>query len=291
MISLKASIQDAAVELLLWTKTGWHILSPESALILEAGFQMTYLVRWQQKELKIVDADYLLADQIRQGDLAAFEELVEKYKQPLINFASRFLGDPTEAHDVAQNVFVKVFKLASRFQYQSKFSTWLYAIARNLCRNEYRRRVRQRTESFDWSDQGSLKTRQSSSKDLRQTTMAEAVFGRELEQKIEESMALLSEKQRSAILLRQERDLSYEEIAMSLGTSVSATKALIHHARQKLKRRLQPYLRTGAWAPRGRKNSASGARRRMQTDNFPKMSAAVPIPIFVPSTGAMTNEQ
>ena len=104
--------------------------------------------------MKVADADYLLADQVRQGDTAAFEELVEKYKQPIINFATRFLGDPIEAHDVAQNVFVKVFKSASHFQYQSKFSAWLYVVARNLCRNEYRRRIRHRTEPFDWFGPG-----------------------------------------------------------------------------------------------------------------------------------------
>jgi RNA polymerase sigma-70 factor (ECF subfamily) len=216
---------------------------------------MTHLVRSRQKALKVADADYLLADQVRQGDLAAFEEFVEKYKQPLINFATRFLGDPVEAHDVAQNVFVKVFKQANRFKYQSKFSTWLYAIARNLCRNEYRRRVRHRTEPFDWSSPGTLSTGRSNSEDLRQTTVPEVIFGRELDQKIEESLALLPEKQRSAILLRQERDLSYEEIAMVLGTSVATTRALIHRARQNLKGRLQPYLRTGAWAPKARSNS------------------------------------
>lgn len=208
---------------------------------------MTDCVCSGQQALKDADTDYLLADKVRQGDLAAFEELVEKYKQPIINFASRFLGDPIEAYDVAQNVFVRVFKSGSRFQHQCKFSTWLYAIARNLCRNEYRRRVRQKTELFDWFNPGRLSARRLGSEDLRQSTMPEAVFGGELEQKIAESLALLPEKQRAAILLRQDQNLSYEEIAMSLGTSVSATKTLIYRARQKLKRQLQPYLRTGAW--------------------------------------------
>ena len=186
---------------------------------------------------KVMDADYALVGRLRQGDVAAFEMLVEKYKQPLINFATRFLGDPIEAHDVAQNVFVRVFKRCHQFQFHSKVSTWLYAIARNLCHNEYRRRLRQRTEPFD-----SFSSHHPSTGHLPKAT-----YEWELEQKIEESLASLPGKQRAAILLLQEQDLSYGEIALALGTSVSATKALIHRGRQELKRQLRPYLRTGAW--------------------------------------------
>jgi RNA polymerase sigma-70 factor (ECF subfamily) len=201
--------------------------------------------RWQP--LKGADADYLLADQVRQGDPVAFDVLVEKYHKPIINFASRFLGDPIEAHDVAQNVFVQVFKLASDFHNQSKFSTWLYAIARNLCRNEYRRRVRQRTELLDLVRPDHRSIGRLKSQDPRYANIPEALLEAELQQKIEESVASLPRKQRTAILLLLKQDLSYEEVALNLGTSVSAIKGLIHRARQRLKEKLQPYLRTGAW--------------------------------------------
>lgn len=202
---------------------------------------MTDFVGSWQRASKVADVDYLLADQVRQGDPAGFEMLVDKYKQPIINFASRFLGDPVEAHDVAQNVFVQVFKLASHFQYRSRFSTWLYAIAHNLCRNEYRRRLRQRTELLDWAALDRPK-----SEALLDANIPEEVFEGELQQKIEESVASLPRKQRTAIVLLLNQDLSYDEVASALKTSVSATKGLIHRARQKLKRQLRPYLRTGA---------------------------------------------
>jgi len=190
-----------------------------------------------QEPSKVMDADYALVRRLRQRDAAAFEILVKKYKQPLINFATRFLGDPIEARDVAQNVFVRVFKRCDQFQFHSKVSTWLYAIARNLCHNEYRRRLRQRTEPFD----------SFSSHDLSTGHLLRASYESELEQKIEESLASLPGKQRVAILLFQEQDRSYGEIAVALGISVSATKALIHRGRQELKRQLRPYLQSGAW--------------------------------------------
>jgi RNA polymerase sigma-70 factor (ECF subfamily) len=84
--------------------------------------------------------------------------------------------------------------------------------------------------------------------DLRYANIPEAVFAGELQQKIEESVASLPEKQRTAMFLLLKEDLSYDEAAIVLGTSVLATRGLIHRARQKLKRQLHPYLRTGVWA-------------------------------------------
>src|SRR6188472_3383472 len=93
------------------------------------------------------DADLML--RVKQGDMAAFEELVEKYKQPITNLICRTLQDPAESEDLAQNVFLQVYKSAHRYRVSAKFSTWLYTIARNLCLNEIRRRSRHPAESLD----------------------------------------------------------------------------------------------------------------------------------------------
>ena len=210
---------------------------------------------------KAADTDYLLASQVRQGNLVAVGALVEKYRQPIINFASRLLGDPTEAHDVAQNVFVQVLKKGDRFQSRSKFSTWLYAIARNLCHNEHRRRLRQTTEQFEDTSRYDCTSLWPAREDTRHKNLLGGVFEwEELQQKIEESLATLPQKQRTAILLLMEQDFSYEQIAVTLGTSISATRALIHRGRQELKRKLQPYLRTGAWAPRLQNSGAQDSK-------------------------------
>src|SRR5499426_2194654 len=97
------------------------------------------------------DPDAALMLRVKQGDTAAFTELVEKYKQPVMNLIYRTLRDATEAEDLAQNVFVQVYKSAHRYKTTARFTTWLFTIARNLCLNEIRRRSRHPAESLDAS--------------------------------------------------------------------------------------------------------------------------------------------
>src|SRR5215831_14299784 len=98
-----------------------------------------------------LDPDAALMLRVKQGDMTALEELVEKYKQPITNLIYRTLQDAAEAEDLAQNVFVQVFKSAERYRVSAKFSTWLYTIARNLCLNEIRRRSRHPADPLDAS--------------------------------------------------------------------------------------------------------------------------------------------
>src|SRR3974377_2277769 len=86
---------------------------------------------------------------VKRGDRAAFAELVDKYKQPVVNFVHRSLRDEAESEDLAQNVFLQVYKSRSRYKQTAKFSTWLFTIARNLCLNELRRRSRHPAESIE----------------------------------------------------------------------------------------------------------------------------------------------
>src|SRR3954462_10273209 len=86
---------------------------------------------------------------VKQGDREAFEALVEKYKQPVMNLVYRTLSDATEAEDLAQHVFLQVYKSAYRYEVSAKFSTWIFTIARNLCLNETPRRSRPPADSLD----------------------------------------------------------------------------------------------------------------------------------------------
>ena len=193
------------------------------------------------------DPDAALMLRVKQGDTAAFAELVDKYKQPVMNVAYRMLHDATEAEDLAQVVFVQVFKSAHRYRVSSKFSTWLFTIARNLCLNEIRRRARHQAESMDapHPEQEDQPLRQF--EDKQTASPPERLLHGELEAKIEQALAELPENQRLAIVLCRQEDLSYEEIAQVLGCSVSATKSLIHRGRETLKQKLKPYLQSGAW--------------------------------------------
>jgi RNA polymerase sigma-70 factor (ECF subfamily) len=202
------------------------------------------LLRAMSAEL---DPDAALMLRVRDGDRAAFETLVEKYQQPVINLVARTLGDLTEAEDVAQHVFVQVFKSAHRYEVTAKFSTWLFTIARNLALNEIRRRSRHRADSLDetFADDDDHPMRQVP--DTRSFGPTEKLLQGELETKVEEAIADLPEKQRTALLMCRHEDFSYDEIARVVGCSLSATKSLIHRARETLKERLKPYLRSGAW--------------------------------------------
>jgi RNA polymerase sigma-70 factor (ECF subfamily) len=196
-----------------------------------------------------LDPDAALMLRVKEGDSAAFAQLVEKYKRPVMNLAYRTVRDPTEAEDLAQNVFVQVYRSARRYKSSAKFSTWLFTIARNLCLNEIRRRSRHPAESIDAPHPEHEDQPQVQFEDKKTALPTDLLLQDELEQKIGEALAGLPENQRTAILLCRQEELSYEEIAEVLGCSLSATKSLIHRGRETLKQKLKPYLRTGAWRP------------------------------------------
>ncbi len=194
-----------------------------------------------------MDADAALMLRVKQGDSGAFAALVDKYQQPVINLVYWMLRDATEAEDVAQTVFVQVYKSAHRYEVSSRFSTWLFTIARNLCLNEIRRRARHPADSIDAPHPEREDQPAQQFEDKRVCGPPESLLHGELETKIEQALADLPENQRAAILLCRQDELSYEEIAKILGCSLSATKSLIHRGRETLKMKLKPYLRTGAW--------------------------------------------
>jgi RNA polymerase sigma-70 factor (ECF subfamily) len=194
-----------------------------------------------------LDPDAALMLRVKQGDAVAFTELVEKYKQPVINLIYRTLRDATEAEDLAQNVFVQVYKSADRYRVAAKFSTWLFTIARNLCLNEIRRRSRHPADSLDAVHPENEDQPLQQFEDRKTFAPPETLLQGELEQKIDEVLAELPENQRIALLLCRQEELSYEEMSEVLGCSLSATKSLIHRGRETLKEKLKPYLRTGVW--------------------------------------------
>ena len=194
-----------------------------------------------------MDPDAALMLRVKHGDLQAFEELVQKYKHPIVNMIYRMLHDLEEAEDLAQNVFLRVFQSAGRYQVSAKFSTWIFTIARHLCLNEIRRRGRHPAQSLESSQEESEEHAPRQYPDGKTFSPPQAFLQKELEQKIQQALGELPEKQRLAIALCQEDELSYEEIARVLGCSLPATKSLIHRGRETLKAKLKPYLRSGTW--------------------------------------------
>ena len=194
------------------------------------------------------DPDAALMLRVKRGDRAAFEELVAKYQQPVLNFIYRTLPDATEAEDLAQGTFVQVWKSSARYEPSAKFSTWLFTIARNLCLNEFRRRARHPADSLDApAHADSEEPRGHAVEDKREAIAPDALLRGELEAKVAEAVAMLPENQRTALLLWQREEMGYEDIAEVLECSLPAVKSLIHRARETLKARLKPYLKTGEW--------------------------------------------
>jgi RNA polymerase sigma-70 factor (ECF subfamily) len=196
------------------------------------------------------DADSDLMRRVQRGDREAFAQLVERYKQPIYNFILRTVRDETEAEDLVQNTFVQVWKSAKRYRVSAKFSTWLYTIARNLSLNEIRRRSRHRAGSLDaphpdFDDQSLIQV-----EDDAALIPPEQLVREELFEKVEAAIRDLPENQRTALLLCREEEVTYEEIAEILGVSLSATKSVIHRARETLRLRLKAYLRSGEWTDR-----------------------------------------
>jgi RNA polymerase sigma-70 factor (ECF subfamily) len=176
---------------------------------------------------------------------------VDKYKQPVMNVVFRMLRDATEAEDLAQNVFLQVYRSAHRYHVSSKFSTWLFTIVRNLCLNEIRRRSRHPADSLDAPHPEQEDQPWQQFDDKRTVSPPDRLLHGELEEKIDRALAELPENQRLAILLCRQDELSYEQIAEVLGCSLSATKSLIHRGRETLKLKLKPYLQTGMWREGG----------------------------------------
>ena len=194
-----------------------------------------------------LDPDAGLMLRVKRGDMKAFEELVEKYKQPVMNLAYRTMQDATEAEDLAQQVFLQVFKAADRYRVSARFSTWLFTIARNLCLNEIRRRSRHPAESLDATRTDNEDEPLRQFEDAKSFSAPDQLLQSELSDKIQQALAELPENQRTAILLFREEEMSYEGIAKILSCSLSATKSLIHRGREALKLKLKPYLRSGVW--------------------------------------------
>ncbi len=171
------------------------------------------------------DEDFQLIDDFLEGDQAAFETLVRKYQKEIYYFVLRIVGNEEEAKDIAQMAFVNVFRSLKRFKKESKFKTWLYKIALNLCRNHLKKSRVTPSDELDPNLAGD---------DDPADSLIEKEKRRVLQRAIEE----LPEKQRLTVILRTYRDLSYADVSSILGCSEGAAKANFHFALQKLKKKL-----------------------------------------------------
>jgi RNA polymerase sigma-70 factor, ECF subfamily len=186
------------------------------------------------------ESDVALMLRVKEGDHEAFRELIERHQRAVINVIHRAIGDAWEAEDLAQRVFIQVFRSASRYKPTAKFTTWLFTITHNTILNEHRRRARHAAQSLDalaQPEDGDEPGTQLA--DARATDPAHEASERELQEKIHGAIQALPDAQRTAVILCRFEGLAYEEIAGVLHCSVSAVKSLLHRARRTLKEDLR----------------------------------------------------
>ncbi len=189
-------------------------------------FQVNIKTRDNAESSAYLDADAALLMQAGQGDESAFTELIEKWKNPLINFFYRSLNSYAAAEDLSQVTFIKLYRAAPKYEPRAKFSTFLFHIARRLLINEIRRQNRKPLDAVDPQE---LNPGVDDDSTLRI---------QEIEEAFSQAIRELPENQATAILLLKQQELSYEEIAEIMDASLSAVKTWIFRARQHLRQAL-----------------------------------------------------
>ena len=168
----------------------------------------------------------------KEGDTSSFDLLLDRYQKKIIDFACRMTGDRSEARDIAQEVFLRVYHAAERYRPKAKFSTYIFRITRNLCLN-YLREKKHRSLSLNHS--------------ITTPTPSPRVALERKEQQllVKEAVDSLPPNQKMAIVLVRYSELSYEEASKIMGCSVGAIGLLLHRARETLRGKLASYFDPG----------------------------------------------
>ncbi|HHW49075.1 MAG TPA: sigma-70 family RNA polymerase sigma factor [Clostridiaceae bacterium] len=175
-----------------------------------------------------------LINKAKCGDIEAFEQLIEVYQKKVFNIALRMIGNYEDANDIAQEVFIRVYRSLGGFKEQSAFSTWIYRITTNVCLDELRKRKNKNVVSIDEdvkSDDGEIK-RQIEANEPTPEAVAEKNY---IKQVVNDAINQLSEEHRTVIVLRDIQGFSYEEIAKITKCPEGTVKSRINRARHALK--------------------------------------------------------
>jgi len=196
--------------------------------------------------------DEELVARSRSGDLESFNQLILRWERPIYALAYRVIGQEEDARDVAQETFLRAFRALPGFKGEAKFSSWIYRIALNLCRDWIRRKrrtpVSQLPEDVDLDDLVAERGPTESVEDL--------VARRELSAVVEEAMAILPEEQRTAVILKEYHGMTFQEIAELQGVPLSTVKTRLYQGLSVLRKHLQERspplpMRAGAMRARG----------------------------------------
>jgi len=184
-------------------------------------------------------ADEVLMLRYKEGDLEAFEILLERYQQPLFTFVFRFCNDYHQSEDLVQEVFLRLIKSAKSYEPKAKFSTYIYTFAHNICVDHFRRGKKRKTVSLSQPiDIEQDLTLEDTVKDDRANPEKE-YRQKSLEKALQEAVSQLPEEQREVFLLREQMNLPFEEIARVVGCLPSTAKSRMRYALQSIRQKLE----------------------------------------------------
>ena len=194
-----------------------------------------------------IDPDVRLMLRVRDDDNAAFEELVAKYQGRLVGILTHLISDRDKAQDLAQEVFLRIYRARQRYVPTAKFSTWLFTITHNVASNSLRKSSRRKEVNLTSSPSGSMPVRplESMAKENSALMPARQLLQSEMSTVMLEAIQQLNERQRMATLLSKFEGMSYIEIGEAMGLTTQAVKSLLSRARGNLKEILQPYVDSG----------------------------------------------
>jgi RNA polymerase sigma-70 factor (ECF subfamily) len=189
------------------------------------------------------EIDQLLVERAQRGDKRAFDMLVAKYQRKLGRLLSRFIRDPAEVEDVAQEAFIKAYRALPNFRGDSAFYTWLYRIGINTAKNYLVAMGRRAPTSTDFDSEEAENFE--SAEGLRDMNTPESLLAtQQIGETVNEAMEALPEDLRTAIVLREIEGLSYEEIANVMECPIGTVRSRIFRAREAIAERLRPLLGT-----------------------------------------------
>lgn len=209
---------------------------------------------------ELTDPDVRLMLLVKQGSAAAFEQLVRLYQDRVLAILRHLIPHRQQSEDLAQDVFLRMYRARESYVPNAKFSTWVFTITQNVARNAIRQMSRRREQQLGGAatDSGPAPTMEQLAKDASGLQPARQLEQLEMSQVVRMALETLSERQRMAVLLAKFENMSYQEIADTMGLTVPAIKSLLSRARNNLRDALQPYLDQGG-LPRGSGESAGGA--------------------------------
>jgi RNA polymerase sigma-70 factor (ECF subfamily) len=189
---------------------------------------------------ELTDAEVML--RVKAGDDSAFDYLVQKYRRPIINFMYRMAHNSASAEDLAQEVFLRVYRSRASYEASAKFTTWLYRIATNLGMNYVRDTRHERPENTMNLDESDEDTGQTPDLADKTPTVEENIMQRERLKAIRQKVEALPERQKMAVLMHKYQQMDYRQIAEVLKLSESATKSLLFRAYETLRTELKQFV-------------------------------------------------